>query len=280
MDCPHCPSTRVSLLQRKTSLGYDMFRCKSCRRTFNERTVTPFNFIEVPTDILFQVLLCRVRYKLSYRDVSEFFLLRGFQFTHETVRDWEERFLPHFTDQIRTKRKGKVGKIWSVDETYVRVKGAWCYLYRGIDENGNLVDVRLSKTRDMAGTKAFFAEAFGLHEEAPEKVATDGLASYPRAIEEELGKETKHEVRPCTANPVEQSHRRIKHCYYPTLGFGEFEAAQRFCRAVDEMGNFLRPRSRMAEVVSLRTDKSALTLSRRERFMKGVEELGSLFQAA
>ena len=73
-----------------------------------------------------------------------------------------------------------------MDETYVRVKGSWCYLYRGIDEDGNLVDVRLSKTRDMDGTKAFFAQAFGLHEEVPEKVATDGLTSYPRAIADEL----------------------------------------------------------------------------------------------
>ena len=98
-------------------MGYDMFRCKACRHTFSERTDTPFNFIEVPTDIIFQVLLCRVRYKLSYRDVAEFFLLRGFQFTHETVRNWEERFLPHFTEQIRAKRKGKVGKVWLIDET-------------------------------------------------------------------------------------------------------------------------------------------------------------------
>ena len=249
-----------------------MFRCKTCRRTFNERTGSPFNFIEVPTDIIFQVLLCRVRYKLSYRDVAEFFLLRGFQFTHETVRFWEERFLPHFTEQIRTKRKGQVGKVWLVDETYIRIKGVWCYLYRGIDEDGNLVDVRLSKTRDMVGTKAFFAQAIGLHEDSPEKVATDGLASYPRAITEELGKDVEQEVRPCTANPVEQSHRRIKHRYYPTLGFGEFDAAQRFCRAVDEAGNFLRPQSRMAEFVSL--------CDRRQKFMKGVEELEVLFQAA
>ena len=89
MDCPHCQSTRVSTLHRHTSLGYARFRSKQCRRTFNERISTPFNFIEVPTNIIFQVLLCRVRYKLSYRDVAEFFLLRGFQFTHETMRDWE-----------------------------------------------------------------------------------------------------------------------------------------------------------------------------------------------
>ena len=148
----------------------------------------------------------------------------------------------------------------------------WCYLYRGIDEDGNLVDVRLSKTRDMAGTKTFFAQAIGLHDDAPEKVATDGLASYPRAIEEALGEEVEHEVRPCTPNLVAQSHRRIKHCYYPTLGFGEFDAAQRFCQAVDEVGNFLRPRRRMAEFVSLR--------DRRERFIKGVEELEVLFKTA
>lgn len=108
--------------------------------------------------------------------------------------------------------------------------------------------------------------------QALEKAATDGLASYPRAITEELGKEVEHEVRPCTANPVEQSHRQIKHRYYLTLGFGEFDTVQRFCRAVDEASNFLRPRSLMTEVVSL--------AERRERFMKGIKELDAVFKAA
>ena len=72
---------------RRTELGYQVFRRRECKRSFNERTGTPFNFIEVPTDIVFQVLLCRFRYKMSFRDVAEFFLLRGFKFTHETVRD-------------------------------------------------------------------------------------------------------------------------------------------------------------------------------------------------
>jgi hypothetical protein len=73
MNCPHCDSTRTTRLQRTTNLGYAMFRCKDCWRTFNERTGTPFNFIEMPTDIVFQVLLCRLRYKLSFRDIVEFF---------------------------------------------------------------------------------------------------------------------------------------------------------------------------------------------------------------
>ncbi|MGB7248494.1 MAG: DDE-type integrase/transposase/recombinase [Phormidesmis sp.] len=66
----------------------------------------------------------------------------------ETVRFWEERFLPHFTEQVKAKRKGKAGRIWLIDETFLKVHGQWCYLYRGIDEDGNLVDVRLSKTRE------------------------------------------------------------------------------------------------------------------------------------
>ena len=187
-------------------------------------------------------------------------------------RDWEARFLPHFIDQLRAKRKGQVGQIWHIDETCIRVKGQWCYLYRGIDEDGNWVDVRLSATRDMAETQAFFAQAAELHETSPQKVATDGLASYPRAIQEELGQAVEHEVRPCTANPVEQSHRRIKYRYYPSLGYGDFDAAQRFCQAVDEVGHVLRPCTHMAEFVCLG--------DRRERFRQGVEDLEALFRAA
>ena len=94
-----------------------LFRCKECCRSFNEQTGTPFNFIEVLTNIVFQVLLCRLRYKLSFRAIAEFFLLCGLEFTHETVRDWEELFSSLFAQQLRAKRKGKLGKIWFVDET-------------------------------------------------------------------------------------------------------------------------------------------------------------------
>lgn len=142
-------------------------------------------------------------------------MLRGFQFTPETVRDWEERFIPHCTEQIRTKRKDNAGKVWLVDETFIRVKCIWCYLSRGI---------------------------------------------------------------PCTTNPVVQSYRRIKHRDYPTLSFGEFEAAQRFCRAVDEVGNLLRPRSQLAEFLCLRVGEASLSENRRERFVEGVKEMEAIFQ--
>ena len=87
------------------------------------------------------------------------FLLRGFEFTHEAVREWEERFAPLLAEHIRRKRKGKVGRRWYVDETYMKVKGKWCYLYRAIDREGNLVDSMLSATRDMDAAQRFFRSA-------------------------------------------------------------------------------------------------------------------------
>ncbi len=77
------------------------------------------------------------------------FLERGFTFTHETVRDWEARFVPLLSDQLRKKRRGQAGRSWFVDETYLKVQGKWCYLYRASDQEGNLVDSMLSEKRDM-----------------------------------------------------------------------------------------------------------------------------------
>ena len=138
MNCPHCASTSTTHLARKTSLSYSTFRCRTCYRRFNERTGTSYNHLQFPTDIVLLVVLWRLRYKLSLRDLSEMFLVRGFEFTHEAVRDWERRFAPLITQHLRSRRRGKAGRSWYVDETYLKVSGKWCYLYRAIDKDGNL----------------------------------------------------------------------------------------------------------------------------------------------
>jgi putative transposase len=155
MNCPHCTSAAIKKQQKKTTLGYRTFRCSDCKRAFNERTGTEFTFLEYPTDIVLLVVLWRLRYTLSLRDLAEMFLERGFAFTHEAVRDWEARFAPLLADQLRAKRCGQAGRSWYVDETYVNVKGKWCYLYRAIDRDGNLVDSMLSGKRDMEAAKRF-----------------------------------------------------------------------------------------------------------------------------
>jgi len=79
---------------------------------FNERTGTEFNNLQYPTDIVMMVVLWRIRYKLSLRDLVEMFAIRGYDFSHETVRDWEARFAPLLTTRLRAKRRGQAGKSW------------------------------------------------------------------------------------------------------------------------------------------------------------------------
>src|SRR5579863_6689988 len=142
---------------KKTSLGYRTFRCVACKRRFDERSGTPFNDLSVPTDAVFLVVLWRLRYKLSLRDLAEKFLERGFVFSNETVRQGEALVAPLLTEQLRRKRRGKGGKKWHANETYVKIQGVWCYLYRASDSDGNLVDSLLSRHRDMDAAKCFFA---------------------------------------------------------------------------------------------------------------------------
>ena len=87
MNCPYCHSLKTKQRSAKTSLGYRTYRCQQCQRTFHERTGTPFNYLEYPTDIVLLVVCYRLRYKLSLRDLAEMFLERGCAFTHGTVRD-------------------------------------------------------------------------------------------------------------------------------------------------------------------------------------------------
>jgi len=181
---------------KTTELGYRTFCCHACKRTFNERIGSPFNYLAYPTDIVLLVVRWRVRSTLSLRDLAEMFLERGFAFPHAAVRDWEARCTPLLADNLRTKRNGHAGRSWYVDEPYVNVHGQWCYLYRAIDRDGNLVDVRLSEHRDREGATQFFHQAVETVEHGPDRVTTDGHDSYPRAIRETLGADVIHRTNP------------------------------------------------------------------------------------
>jgi putative transposase len=272
MNCPYCASTVTKERTKKTALGYRTFCCSVCKRTFNELTGTVFNYLEYPTDIVLLVVLWRLRYKLSLRDLAEMFLERGFEFTHEAVRDWEVRFAPLMADQLRARRRGQAGRSWYVDETYVNVKGTWCYLYRAIDRDGNLVDSMLSEKRDMEAVKRFFKQAADVVGHGPERVTTDGHDSYPRAIRQTLGSDVLHRTNRYLNNRLEQDHRGIKQRYYPMRGFGSVASASRFCRAFDEVRQFFRVRTTMKQKVSL--------AQQREVFSQRLEALSAMVLVA
>src|SRR6266480_617397 len=112
----------------------------------------------------------------------------------------------------------KPGDFGTSMRTSMKVHGKWCSLYRAIDQDGNLVDSRLSEKRDMDAAKQFFKQAMAVVGHAPEYVTTDGHRSYPRAIRETMGNEVKHRTNVYLNNRIEQDHRGMKQRYYPMHG--------------------------------------------------------------
>jgi len=228
MPCPHCPATETTEQSRPIALGYRTFRCGRCRRVCNERTGTAFNHRQCPTDLVFLVVLWRLRDTLRLRDLSEMFLVRGFVFSHEAVRDWEARFGALLTAWLRAKRRGGGTTKWHAGETSLRVGGRWCSLYRAIDRDGNRIEALLSEQRAMDAAQRFFAGALAVAGHAPERVTTDGHDAYPRAVRETLGPGVQHRTSRSKNTRIAQDHRGIKRRYSPLRGFGTFDSAARF----------------------------------------------------
>jgi putative transposase len=261
MRCLECGSEAVTERPERTAQGYRRFRCRACAKQFNERSGGALNRTQYPSDVIALVVLWRLRYKLSLRDLPEMFAVRGIVFSHEAVREWEAKLAPALAEDLRRRRRGKAGRHWHVDETYIKVQGRWCYLYRAIDRSGALVDVLFSEHRDMAAAKAFFRSAKAVTGITPDRVTTDGHDSYPRAIRTELGRGVRHRTSRYKNNGLEQDHRGLKGRYRPMRGFECPRSAARFCRAYDELRNFLRPRSRHNQHVP--ADRRRLLLLRR-----------------
>ncbi len=173
MACPHCGSTATTRRTCRSALGYRRFSCRSCRRRCNERTSTPFNNLQYPTDIVLLAVLWCLRDKLSFRDVAELLLQRGYEVTHWTIREWEFRFAPLLTSQLRARRRGRGGVSWYLDETDVKVAGRWCYLYRAIDRDGELIDSMLSEHRDKHAARGFLRRLVEVAERKPARLTTD-----------------------------------------------------------------------------------------------------------
>jgi transposase-like protein len=129
------------------------------------------------------ILLCvrwYLRYKLSFRDLVEMMAERGLQLAHTTILRWVRRYTAEFIK--RWNRFGRcTRRSWRVDETYLKVRGAWTYLYRAVDKVGQTVDFGLSRTRDVAAAKAFFKKAIRYDGRPPHTITLDGYAASHRA---------------------------------------------------------------------------------------------------
>ena len=156
-----------------------------------------------------------LRYNLSYRDLEELLAERGVEVDHVTLFRWVQRFTPLLAEAARPCRH-LVGDRWFVDETYVKVGGVWRYVYRAVDQHGQVIDVMVSETRDIAAARRFFTRAIRDHGR-PQQVTTDLAAPLLRVIDDLLP-EGEHDTRQHANNRAESDHSRLKARLGPMRG--------------------------------------------------------------
>lgn len=137
-----------------------------------------FKWRHFSSDIILQCMRWYLRYPLSYRNLEEMMTERGLEVDHTTIYRWIQHYSPEFEKRIRWYAK-PLGHSWRVDETYIKVKGQWKYLYRAIDKSVRTIDFMLSHKRDMASAKRFLRKAIQNCHDMPVKINTDKNPAYP-----------------------------------------------------------------------------------------------------
>ena len=194
---------------------------RHCRRVPALRS--SFAGFRFPADVIVIAVRWYLRYALSYRDVEELLAERGIEVDHVTIYRWVQRFTPLLIDAARPCRHTP-GDRWFVDETYVKVAGRWVYLYRALDQYGQVIDVLVSTKRDLAATRRFFTQALE-HNPSPTEVTTDRAPAYPRVLDDLLPAAC-HVTEQYTNNPVEAHHGRLKARLRPMRGLKQLRSAR------------------------------------------------------
>lgn len=195
-----------------------------------------FKWRQFQKEVIMLVVRWYVSYSLSYRNIEEMMLERGIHVDHSTINRWVIHYSPLLENEFRKTYKRKTGSSWRMDETYIKIKGVWHYLYRAVDKEGDTIDFMLSEKRDEAAAKAFFTKAIdssGL----PEKVTMDKSGANKAGVNAMNLQLIIFYLLGCVLmqisirqikylnNIVEQDHRGIKRITDPMMGFKAFHSA-------------------------------------------------------
>ena len=174
-----------------------------------------FRGFRFPPEVILLAVRWYLRFGLSYRDLEELLAERGITVDHVTLYRWVQRFTPQPMEAARPCRHA-IGKRWFVDETYVKVAGSWRYVYRAVDQHGQVIDVYVSTRRDTSAATRFFWRAIAAHG-APVEVTTDKAHALARAIGTAAAA-AHHDTTQHANNRIEADHARLKARLRPMRG--------------------------------------------------------------
>ena len=210
------------------------------RRAAQVRPDRSFKGRQFTAEVILWAVRWYLMFPISYRDLELMLADRGVEVAHTTVFRWTQAYAPEIEKRIRPQLRPSDGS-WRVDETYVKVKGRWMYLYRAVDSRGQTIDFLLSAKRDAEAAKRFFRKALAQpHTVNPRTITVDKNAAYPKASAEmkrdgELWWRSKLRQVKYLNNIVEQDHRNVKRLIDLGLGFGNFWTARRTLAGYEAM---------------------------------------------
>ena len=194
-----------------------------------------FKWKHYQPDIILLTVRWYLQYNLSFRNLVEMMEERGLSMAHTTIMRWVHQYSPELDKRLRRHLK-RTNDSWRVDETYIKVKGQWIYLYRAVDSEGNTIDFYLSKTRDQKAAKYFFEKALrSFHVSKPRVITVDKNPAYPVAIqqlkdEQKMPEGIQMRQVKYLNNIVEADHSALKRMIRPTRGFQRTKTASRYCQ--------------------------------------------------
>ncbi len=203
-----------------------------------------FKWAKFEKEVILQCVRWYLSYPLSYRNIEEMMLERGIEVDHTSIYRWVIKYTPEIEKKFR-KYKRPTGSSWRLDETYIKIKGEWKYLYRAVDKAGETIDFLLAAKRDLRAAKRFLKKAIRNNGE-PEKINIDKSGSNTagiQAINKQTGSKIETRQFKFLNNIVESDHRRIKHRIRPMMGFKSFESAKITLAGIEVMAMLKKSQS-------------------------------------
>jgi putative transposase len=203
-----------------------------------------------PIEVIGHAVWLYHRFTLSLRDVEELMLARGVVVTYETIRSWCAKFGPDYAARLRRWRP-RPGDKWHLDEVFVTINGTTHYLWRAVDQHGNVLDILVQSRRNAVAAKKFFRRLLKGLRYVPRVIVTDKLASY-QVAHRELMASVRHRRSKYLNNRAENSHQPTRHRERAMKRFKSIRHAQRFLSAFSGISPHFRPRRHLLSAADYR----------------------------